>query len=161
MADNNRPNNRLVLDRPAAREDFVFDPKIVDAITGSEQTNIFPVDDSLIPPNMEYEGKRFSTMGQEDKQYQAQLRRLGWLPVPSARHPEIGTEDPTGINILIKGLILMERHVKYNELSRQAIKDRSAYQDKSNIEKLGGPVDGANADEDAPNHVKKFRQTIE
>ncbi len=72
------------------------------------EENKYFYDMKKIPSGMTYEWKRHSLMGKEDPQYEAQLKRFYWRPVPANRHPECGCGDGEG-PIIIGGQMLMER----------------------------------------------------
>jgi hypothetical protein len=73
------------------------------------------VDRFAIPPEIVdegwvYEWKRWSVAGQPDHAYQTQLRRIGrWEPVQAERHPGVFMPPGSTGDIIIDGLILMER----------------------------------------------------
>lgn len=65
---------------------------------------------SEIPEGWSYEWKMESVLGRVDPAYETALRRKGWFPVPTSRHPSympVGT--PGQEPIRRKGMILMER----------------------------------------------------
>jgi hypothetical protein len=76
-----------------------------------------------IPEDVVYEWKRFSTMGQEDPFYIAQMREQGWEPVDPKRHPNWLPPGYQGPTIIKGGLILMERPI---ELQREARAEEKA-----------------------------------
>ena len=83
---------------------------ILDSLEGSGGAggNELDIPANLAPEGWEYELKRVSVAGQEDRHHQLGLLRVGWTPVPASRHPWLmpaGYEGP----IQIKGLMLMEK----------------------------------------------------
>lgn len=68
------------------------------------------VDPTKIPDAWSYEWRTYTVVGKENPQYQVQLQRSRWRPVPARRHPELMPSgyDPNGA-ILIDGMMLMER----------------------------------------------------
>lgn len=84
-----------------------------------EGTDDFFVEPDKIPNGWTYEWKRFTIYNQEDPSYQVQLRRQGWEPVPSERHPEMMPIGSTEEKIIRKGMMLMERPTEItNEIRR-------------------------------------------
>jgi hypothetical protein len=95
-----RPDDRLQDRISQIRETLADHPDVVDKF-------YIPLD--LIPEGWAYEWKRNSVIGQENPFYMAEMRRKGWEPVPSARHPELMAYGYSGDYIEREGLILMER----------------------------------------------------
>lgn len=85
---------------------------------GDEGIDEFYVDLSIIPPGWSYEWKRKITMGAEDPTYQVHLRKAGWEPVPTSRHPELMPLDGNYPIIERKGMVLMERPAEISDESR-------------------------------------------
>ena len=61
------------------------------------------------PPGWVYEWKTHSVWNKEYPQYVNGLQRTGWSPVLAARHRELLFPEYEGENIIIDGMILMER----------------------------------------------------
>lgn len=80
-----------------------------------EGVDEFYIPQDAIPDGWTYEWKRKSVMGQEDAPYLVSLRRLGWDPVPAARHPDMMPMNSPAETIERKGMILMERPAEITE----------------------------------------------
>jgi hypothetical protein len=80
-----------------------------------EGTDEFYLPHDMVPDGWTYEWKRKSVMGQEDASYLVALRRVGWEPVPSSRHPEMMPMSSPDKTIERKGMILMERPSEITE----------------------------------------------
>lgn len=83
-------------------------------------TDEFAIDRDIIPDGWDYEWKTHMVMGATDPAKETSLRKKGWEPVPSGRHPELmplGT--PPGAPILRKGMMLMERPLVLTEQQRE------------------------------------------
>jgi hypothetical protein len=61
------------------------------------------------PPGWVYEWKTHSVWNKEYPQYVNNLQRTGWSPVQAARHRELLYPEYEAENIIIDGMILMER----------------------------------------------------
>jgi hypothetical protein len=61
------------------------------------------------PPGWVYEWKTFAVWNKEYPQYVSGLQRTGWSPVQADRHRELLFPEYEGENIIIDGMILMER----------------------------------------------------
>ena len=61
------------------------------------------------PPGWVYNWKNHSIFNKEYPQYFASLQRNGWEPVPAQRHRELLYPEYNDENIIIEGMILMER----------------------------------------------------
>jgi len=91
----------------------------------------FYISPTIIPEGWDYNWKRKTVAGAEDKEHGIEMAQSGWDPVDAARHPEM---MPAGYRGCIerKGMILMERPkeisdmAKDRELStaRQAVRDK-------------------------------------
>lgn len=140
-------------ERPSVR---ALDPKVLAAIENEQDGNKFYYDAASKPDDMDYNFKRLSFGGMEDKAHQMALRRKGWQPVPRERHPECSTEDAEGKHIIIGGQILMERHMEYSKRSNELDKARNRQQVDGQFERLqlGG-------NEHMPRKVTKLKQTYE
>src|ERR1700743_3190553 len=161
MSDNQRLPGRprtqdSKLDDVRAEVRPAIDPTIMAAIENETDGNKFYFDKSKQPVDMSYEFKRKTYGGMEDKPYQMELKRKGWLAVPASRHPECGTEDPEGVSIIIGGQVLMERHEAYTAKSRELANVRNAQQVGGQFERLqlGGS-------EHMPRKITAMKQTYE
>ncbi len=68
------------------------------------------VDPTKMPDGWSYEWRTYTVVGKENPQYQVQLQRASWRPVPARRHPELMPRDyDPNSSILIDGMMLMER----------------------------------------------------
>lgn len=84
----------------------------------------FYIDPASIPPGMDYNWKRLTFAGQEDKEHQIGLAENGWIPVPAKRHPDKAGRDADPDSAIIRGgQILMERP---SELTREARDEHTA-----------------------------------
>jgi len=61
------------------------------------------------PPGWTYEWKTHSVFNKEFPQYQSALLRTGWSPVPAARHRDLTYPGYADENIVVDGMMLMER----------------------------------------------------
>ena len=61
------------------------------------------------PPGWIYEWKTHAVWNKEYPQYVSGLQRSGWSPVQAVRHRELLYPEYEGENIIIDGMILMER----------------------------------------------------
>jgi hypothetical protein len=61
------------------------------------------------PPGWVYEWKTWAVWNKEYPQYVNNLQRTGWSPVQAARHRELLYPEYENENIIIDGMILMER----------------------------------------------------
>ena len=88
--------------------------------TMDEGTDEFYIDPADVPDGWTYEWKRNTLLGAEDPAYQVQLRRAGWEPVPTSRHPSyMPAGDPRRYPIIErKGMILMERPLEITDDAR-------------------------------------------
>lgn len=73
------------------------------------QKDKYYVDPARIPDSWTYEWRTFTVVGKENPQYQVELARSAWRPVPAKRHPELMPSGHLGETILIDGMMLMER----------------------------------------------------
>lgn len=53
----------------------------------AEEVDTFYIDPSIIPNGLVYEWKRHEVYGKDDKSYEAELLRRGWVPVMAEEHP--------------------------------------------------------------------------
>lgn len=52
-----------------------------------EEVDVFYIDPSIIPQGVVYEWKRLEVYGKDDRAYEAELIRRGWMPVMAESHP--------------------------------------------------------------------------
>lgn len=93
------PRKRAAL-RAAELRDHLGDTE-----TSSSQ---FDVSAEHIPDGWTYNWKRMSVYEWEDKNNIINVRRDGWDPVPSSRHPEMMPKGDTSGYIIRDGMMLME-----------------------------------------------------
>lgn len=100
------------------------------------------VDPTKIPDGWSYEWRTYTVVGKENPQYQVQMQRAGWRPVPTKRHPELMPKDWAEGVILIDGMMLMERPKAITDFQRERDK-REANAPIENIRaKLSGVPQG-------------------
>ncbi len=150
------PNNRPEIRSEAKRPEVRIDPTIMAAIENEGEGNPFYFDTNKKPVDMTYEFKRLTYGGLEDKPYQSELKRKGWVAVPASRHSECGTEDPAMNHIIIGGQILMERHQEYTKRAREITANR-------NSQLVNGQFDRLQLSDNPnmPRKVTKLQQTYE
>jgi hypothetical protein len=71
------------------------------------------------PEGWTYEWKTHSVWNKEYPQYISALQRTGWSPVPANRHRELLYPEYEAENIIIDGMILMERPKELTDKVRQ------------------------------------------
>jgi hypothetical protein len=71
------------------------------------------------PPGWVYEWKTHSVWNKEYPQYVSGLQRTGWSPVPASRCRELLYKEYEGENVIIDGMILMERPKELTERVKQ------------------------------------------
>lgn len=100
-------------------------------------TDRYAFDRAIIPDGWTYEWKRYSVLGQEDPGYLAELHQVGYTPVPAERHP--GKFLPEGFkgNIVIGGMILMERPLDLEKEARAEDKFRADSQVHGSRQQFG------------------------
>jgi hypothetical protein len=75
-----------------------------------QETVIPTINKALIPDGMDYNWKRETYFGKEDKQHMIRMGQYHWQPVPYDRHlGQIATDDPDKKIIRNGGLVLSER----------------------------------------------------
>jgi len=80
------------------------------------------------PPGWAYNWKNHTVFGKEFPQYKSMLQRNGWSPVPAARHRELLYPEYNDQDIVIDGMILMERPKALNDKRVEAERMKSAMQ---------------------------------
>ena len=133
--------------RPSMREE---DPRVAAArraaeIRGHIGTMDEGTDEFRAPPapdGWEYEWKRKLVLGQEDPAYQVQLARMGWEPVPTARHPEEMPGRGSYPTIERKGMTLMMRPAVISEEARSIERKRARDQIRAKEAQLNAAPDG-------------------
>lgn len=71
------------------------------------------------PPGWVYEWKTHSVWNKEYPQYVSSLQRSGWSPVSASEHRELLYPEYEGENIIIDGMILMEKPKELVDQVRQ------------------------------------------
>lgn len=150
-----RPGRPVTIERPEARIDL--DTDILRAIENSEEGDKLFFDADKKPDDMEYAWRRRTIGGMPDTQYMAQMKRLGWMAVPASRHPEVGTDDPSGVSVIVGASVLMERHMEYSRRARIVQDKKNAHQVSSQLNHLKLEGD----DDSMPRQVTKFKRTYE
>jgi hypothetical protein len=113
------------------------------------------------PSGWSYEWKRKSVLGQEDPAHQVALRRMGWDPVPSARHPEMMPSDNVSNTIERKGMILMERPTELVEEARTIELQRARQQVNHKEAQLAGVPEGGLGNRDHPQVKPRIGKSYE
>lgn len=91
----------------------------------------FYISPTIIPEGWDYNWKRKTVAGAEDKEHAIEMAQAGWEPVDSSRHPEMMPAGHRG-PIERKGMILMERPSEISDMAkdrelataRQAVRDK-------------------------------------
>ena len=96
----------------------------------------FYYDRAKQPETMDYEWKRYSILGKEDRTYQAKMMRHGWVPVPANRHPETSGEGAGEEPIIIEGQMLMERDITISERAKKRTLNEANTQQRDHFERL-------------------------
>lgn len=102
----------------------------------------FFVDSGIIPDGWSYEWKMKTVLGAEDPAHQVALQRKGWEIVPVSRHPEMMPLGYTGVVIIRKGMVLMERPLVITEEARAAENRRARLQVRAKEEQLSAAKPG-------------------
>lgn len=100
------------------------------------------VDPSKIPDGWSYEWRTYTVVGKENPQYQVQMQRAGWRPVPAKRHPELMPKDWAEGVVLIDGMMLMERPKAITDFQRERDKREADAPIKNIKDKLSGAPQG-------------------
>jgi hypothetical protein len=154
-----RPEMRVEDPRTAAARRAA---EIRDHLGGMDEgTDDFYIDISVIPPGWDYEWKRHSVMGQQDPAYQVQLARMGWMPVPSHRHPELMPSDWKGATIERKGQILMERPKEISDEARNIERRKARNQVQQKEAQLNASPDGQFGRDNKGNPLVKVGKSYE
>lgn len=91
---------------------------------------------SMAPDGWTYEWKRKMVMNQEDITNMTQVQMGGWEPVPASRHPEMMPRGYKGVEIMRKGMVLMERPEEITRMVRQEDLRRARLQVRVKEEQL-------------------------
>jgi hypothetical protein len=101
--------------------------------------NMYALDLSKKPPDMDYNWKAETINGQENTQNLVNYEANGWTPVPASRHPErAGRRAKADDVIRIGGQILMERPKEISEESKDIDRHRANQQVQSQVQKIRG-----------------------
>jgi hypothetical protein len=138
--------------RPNIRSPMVKEEKPRDAAARAAElknhndtdfgTDDFFVEPGIIPTGWSYEWKRHTVLGAEDPAHQVALARKGWEVVPASRHPEMMPLGYTGVMILRKGVVLMERPLVITEEARSIEHRRARLQVRAKEEQLSASKPG-------------------
>lgn len=107
-----------------------------------EGTDEFYIDPESIPEGWTYEWKTFSIYNQEQGTYIMQMRREGWEPVPSSRHPQMMHQGAGSDPIMRKGMILMECPTEIVEERRRLQLKSARDQVRFKEQQLAGTPEG-------------------
>lgn len=110
------PKELSPLERAELRANQILE-SLGDGIDGAADE--FYLDADIVPPGWTYEWKTHTILGKVDPAYQVTLARRGWEPVPTSRHPELMPIGSDEVNIVRKGMILMERPAKITARVRE------------------------------------------
>ena len=124
-------------------------------------TDEFFVEPGVIPDGWTYEWKTKTVMGAEDPAHQVQLKRNGWEPVPSSRHPEMMPAGYIGVEITRKGMVLMERPSEITEEIRQLDNRRARLQVRAKEEQLAAAPSGHFERSNKGNEMSKIKKGYE
>jgi hypothetical protein len=92
--------------------------------------NRFELDESRIPPNMSYEWKCKTIMGQENIEGLINYEANRWTSVPPERHPELtGSRASQMREIVRAGLVLMERPKEITAI----VKDQEEFEARNQV----------------------------
>ncbi len=100
-----------------------------------EQQGKLYVNPDVIPKDVDYYWVRISIMDKPDTSRMVEMKRKGWTPVPSERHPDLVFTDFFGALdryqgvIYSDGLLLCERPKQYGKAERHM-------QEKANYERM-------------------------
>lgn len=83
------------------------------------QRDKYHVDPAKIPDGWSYEWRTFTVVNKENPQYQVEMQRAGWRPVPAKRHPELMPKGWKDAVVLIDGMMLMERPRAITEFQQE------------------------------------------
>jgi hypothetical protein len=102
-------------------------------------TDRYFVDKAKVPEGMDYEWKRASYGGLEDREHQIALAEYGaWTPVPAERHPELFGPGAKKGDVIVRGAnVLMERPKELTEEARAEDAATAADQVSTQVKRLG------------------------
>jgi hypothetical protein len=114
------------------------------AIHGDDEFSDVYVDKwfAQAPPGWNYEWKTFSVWNKEYPQYVSGLQRTGWSPVQAHRHRELLYPGYEAENIVIDGMILMERPKELTERVRKREHNRAVEIVRNSERKLADAPSG-------------------
>lgn len=133
--------------RPSMRED---DPRAAAARRAAEiRGHLGGMDEGTdefaaprAPDGWTYEWKRKTVLGQEDPAYQVHLARMGWEPVPTARHPEMMPGMGNYPTIERKGMTLMQRPSVISDEAREIELRKARQQVRAKEQQLNSAPEG-------------------
>jgi hypothetical protein len=94
------------------------------------------------PPGWTYEWKTHSVFNKEFPQYHNALLRTGWAAVPASRHRDLTYPGYADENIIIEGMILMERPKELTDRVRKRELLKAVDQVRSSEAKLADAPPG-------------------
>lgn len=98
----------------------------------------YHVDTASIPKGMDYQWKRLSYLGKEDRENQIDTYENGFTPVPAQRHPELaGLDGAADGHIVREGLILVERPLELTHEARDEDQAAARALRKQQFRRLG------------------------
>lgn len=130
-----------------------FDPE--NAGSSADRLHI-PKD--MIPDGIDYQWVTDSILGQPAPQRRAQFEKAGWLPVPASRHDGMFTPKGHQGEIMVDGLVLMERPLEFSLRAKQVDKRAAMMQVRSKEAQLtGGNIPGVTLDTQHQSAVRQNR----
>lgn len=128
--------------RPTMREE---DPRVHAARRAAEirdqaggelddGTDVYWIDENLIPAGWSYEWKTISVLNKENPAYEVNMARHGWTAVPASRHPTYMPGDTKYKTIDRDGMRLMERPKEITDEARTIEKRNAAIQMRQKLD---------------------------
>jgi hypothetical protein len=124
-------------------------------------TDEFFVEPGIIPDGWSYEWKTRTVLGAEDPAHQVALQRKGWEVIPASRHPEMMPLGYKGVEIIRKGMVLMERPLSITEEARQAEARRARLQVRAKEEQLSAAKPGEFGRDNKGDSLAKIKKGYE
>ncbi len=129
------------------------------ALFDSNDKYAVPAD--LIPDGWIYGWKEYSVTGKIEPSRQSAIKRAGWTPVPSNRHPEMMPDGDTSGVILRDGLMLYELPKQIADRYRAAERQAALNQMRSKEAQLGQTPPNTLARDADPRTRPLVRRTYE
>lgn len=131
------PTRAAKVDRMPTRQPLrrkLSDEEIMRAYQ-AEEADPFFIDLEIVPEGLVYEWKRHEVYGKDDKSYEADLIRRGWVPVMTEEHP--GYFMPVGhkgqVVRLGQGLYKMESNEYWNRQRYQQLLAKRSVSDQEEV----------------------------